>query len=299
MIKHSFCSPKHEDIYHNDKTCFTKMNLIIIANHLNNVRDFNDKIKKINTKIKKKELYQKIKQTIHMLYNQDIHESQWTSLNFLQKVKSDARAELKKVFRPHKPQSWYSNDKTWLNTYDILNVMTQYENKYSSFKFLGVSPINYDYQISNNQCVANALCSLNVNRLLQLNYSQIGVIFNLDRHDEPGSHWVCFYAGLVPYLKNFGCYYIDSNAIKAPQEVEKLAYIIKEQIDQHYKKNKLKKQFAFHQNTKQFQFKNSECGMFSMFFLIQFLKKCAYKDIIDINIDDDRVHKFRNIYYTP
>jgi len=299
-MHNSFCSPKHQDVYDNDKTCFTKSNLIIIAQNLNNASHLNQQMQKIKLRSKKQELYKHIKKTIRTLYNADIHESQWLTLNVLQQVKQNARNELNEVFRPAKPYSWNTNDKTWLNTYDILNVMIQYEKKYPSFKFLGVSAINYNDVLSENQCVTNTLCNINVKHLLQLQYSQIGVIFNLDKHDEPGSHWVCFYAGLSPNLKNFGCYYIDSTGTDfIPREVEQLALTLTQQINHHYKDKKIRKQFQFVKNKKQFQFKNSECGMFSMFFLIQFLKKCTFQQLINTNINDEKVHKFRNIYYRP
>jgi hypothetical protein len=52
-------------------------------------------------------------------------------------------------------------------------------------------------------------------------------------------------------------------------------------------------------NPNRFQYKNSECGMFSMWFIIQFLEDRNYADIITSNIDDDYVFKKRNEYYRP
>ena len=39
----------------------------------------------------------------------------------------------KNIFAPQSPISWKDNITEWLSNYDILNVMSQYENKYPKF----------------------------------------------------------------------------------------------------------------------------------------------------------------------
>ena len=133
--------------------------------------------------------------------------------------------------------------------------------------------------------------------LLKAGYNQIGAVFNLDRHDQPGSHWVCLYIGLNPSSPNFGCFFIDSNSTKTPFEIRQLMYRVREQIRHIYKSKKMWDKFTVMENNKQFQFKNTECGMFSIYFMIKFLEKKRFLDIITLDIDDEDVHKFRNIYY--
>jgi hypothetical protein len=50
---------------------------------------------------------------------------------------------------------------------------------------------------------------------------------------------------------------------------------------------------------RRFQYKNSECGMFSMWFIIQFLNDKDYGQIITSKIDDEYVFRKRNEYYRP
>ena len=38
--------------------------------------------------------------------------------------------ELQTYFRPVMPKKWLSNHREWLNTYDIENVLNQYEKKH-------------------------------------------------------------------------------------------------------------------------------------------------------------------------
>jgi hypothetical protein len=52
-------------------------------------------------------------------------------------------------------------------------------------------------------------------------------------------------------------------------------------------------------NPRRFQYKNSECGMFSMWFIIQFLNDKDYGQIITSKIDDEYVFRKRNEYYRP
>ena len=72
---------------------------------------------------------------------------------------------------------------------------------------------------------------------------------------------------------------------------------IKGQINKFYGP-KIANKFVTMQNKKRFQFKNTECGMFCMYFLVQFLKKHPFEHIIEQDVNDDVVHKFRSIYYT-
>ena len=283
----SFCSPENEHIYEKSKTCYNLKELQLIAKNYNKAMPTNP----IPIHVKKTVLLDHLKSRLPM------HESKWVDLDFMKVIKKETRDELKEIFRPSTPSSWTNNNREWLTTYDILNVMNQYEKKYKSFKFLGVHPIDFAFKPQGyDTCISNELCRFDIKTFLKGGYSQFAVIFNLDKHYEPGSHWVAFYCGLKPTLKNFGCYFIDSNSTETPKEVVKLMKNIKLQIDSYYKKN-IANKFKSMENRKRFQFKNSECGMFSMYFIIQFLKQIPFSEIIETNIDDDDVHKFRYVFY--
>ena len=59
------------------------------------------------------------------------------------------------------------------------------------------------------------------------------------------------------------------------------------------------KSFRTFYNDKRFQFKNTECGVFSMYFIDQFLKGKSYDEIIESIVNDDQMQKNRDVYYTP
>lgn len=290
----SYCSPENQHLYNKMATCFNKDELLIIAKKYNDAKPN----RKIPLKVKNKEID---KSTLlkHLNARLQTHESKWPDMDFMKITSQETRNRLKKAFRPQKPKSWYINDREWLNTYDLLNVMHQYEEHYKSFKFLGVHPIDFASKTSSlsSRCISPQLCNFNLEHFLKADYSQVGIIFNLDKHDEPGSHWVLLYIGLKPHMKNFGSYFIDSNSTDTPTEIVDLMHNVKGQINKFYSP-KLANKFVTMQNKKRFQFKNTECGMFCMYFLVQFLKKHSFEHIIKQDVHDDAVHKFRSIYYT-
>uniref|UniRef100_A0A6C0BQU9 Ubiquitin-like protease family profile domain-containing protein n=1 Tax=viral metagenome TaxID=1070528 RepID=A0A6C0BQU9_9ZZZZ len=284
----SFCSPENESLYKKNATCFSKDELLIFAKRYNDAKP----LKKSPLKVKKHILLKDLQQRL------TVHESKWPDLDFMKVISKDTRKQLKEAFRPQKPDTWYINDKEWLNTCDLLNVMHQYEKHYKSFKFLGVHPIDFAYKSNGNSCISPELCNFNVERFIKAKYNQVGVIFNLDKHYEPGSHWVLLYIGLKPHMKNFGCYFIDTNSTETPQEIATFMHSTKGQIQKYYDK-KIASKFEILENKKRFQFKNTECGMFCLYFLIEFLNKRSFESIIQQDIHDDVVHKYRDILYTP
>ena len=57
------------------------------------------------------------------------------------------------------------------------------------------------------------------------------------------------------------------------------------------------KDFRIKFNDKQHQFKNSECGVYSMNFIIRLLKKETFDDIVDQKLDDKFMNSCRNVYF--
>ena len=285
----SHCSPDHTDIYDKTKTCYTKDQLVFIASKYNKFY----KNKKIPIKTKNSLKREILKQLHDRL---KVHEHLWYKLEFMKTINEENKKDLMESFKPEKPKEWQLNSKKWLNTYDILNVMEQYEDKYRSYKFLGVFPIDFDHRVNGMYCVSPVMCNFDLKKLLRDGIIQCGAILNLDYHYQSGSHWVCMYIGLTPNNPNFGCYYIDSGASKAPNEVVDFYQKIKSQVQSQYSKD-VSDKFKFKENKKQFQFKNTECGMFSMYFMIQFLRQKTFRSIINSKINDEEAFKLRDEYY--
>ena len=112
-------------------------------------------------------------------------------------------------------------------------------------------------------------------------------MFNLDPHDKPGSHWVSFYGN----FKTGKLYYFDSYGFKPPKEVKQLV----ERLIEQGKKNNIK--IDYKQNKVRHQFKESECGVYSMHFIENMLEGKSFDSYCNSDINDDKMNRLRNKYY--
>ena len=222
----------------------------------------------------------------------------------IMKIKRDLKTIAKKELKPEKPEAWYRNPKTWLSNYDIQNVMFQYEqSKNYKYRFLGVFPIDFSVASENGQCLYSDFCSINIKDHLKKGKKFIGLITNLDRHDQSGSHWTSTFMVIDPNLPTYGAYYYDSTGSQMPHYLQKFLESVKTQCDALHPQ----KDFVIHVNKKQHQYKNTECGMFSMVFQIRWINKhivkrnnTSFDEIIgNPYIDDEHMLKIRDTLFRP
>ena len=191
------------------------------------------------------------------------------------------------VYKPPMPKEWYDNPDEWLNTLDIQAIMQQYERAYHQFRFIGPVPMDFDKKMGFGHCVVDELCNINVRKLHSSGIRQIGVIFNLDSHDKPGSHWVAMFC----CMNQCGIYYWDSYGMEPTNEVTKLMTRMKEHCDIMGKNMDIKINNIRH------QYKNSECGVYSLHFIIQLLKGRSFESIVNNIIRDEEMLEYRNALY--
>ena len=215
------------------------------------------------------------------------------------------------MFAPNSPSKWKLNKNEWLSNIDIEKVMHQYETAYKCFKFIGPVPIDFDSRILSrgDQCVSKDLCKFSLSEQLQNKKHKIGIIFNLDKHTESGSHWVSLFID----VKEQVIIYFDSVGDKTPNEILVLKdRIVKQGLEIKHPYNnshiRIPIQFSFYQNyLNNHQKGNSECGMYSLFFIITMLtdknknKKMNMKQKLDLfnnkHISDKYVENYRKIYF--
>lgn len=191
---------------------------------------------------------------------------------WLQTIKDEkTRKQIREyIFAPKHPDEWNHNPNEWLSNIDIFNVMNQYENKYSNFEFIGPSFIDFAKITNDGQCVTNELCGFSLKDYINKK-DKIAIVFNLDKHTGPGTHWVSMFIDLQDKF----IFYFDSAGAKIPKEIMKLVKTIKSQG------LKLKQpiHFKFFQNYPfEHQYENTECGMYSLFFIITMLTNTANKN---------------------
>lgn len=284
-----------------DYSCFTSEALSILKN------SYNQNPKNQHNPIQTNDSKEIWTQLSHKIPECD-QETCWLNSIPDKKLQNKMKTEL---FTPFQPSEWKTNKNAWLSNFDIESVLKQYEETYSpKFLVLGPSPIDFDTKLNNNQCVWNELCQLSLATEYEKGVRNIGVIYNLDKHTGPGTHWVSMFIDLEsssPFL-----FYFNStppiNEPKTPIEIDELIHRLQKQW-KDYKSSEL----LVYKNTKvQHQYSNTECGMYSLFFVITCLtrkidfipKKKVLKDsdLIDLfagnnRIDDRYIEKFREIYF--
>lgn len=298
-----FCNPLEKD----KKICFTKKILIELIQIWNTNNPSN--IIKFTTKNTKKILFDKL-DDVMIKYKKCIKGEYWKWTSILKK-NSDPSKKLfinnveNNFLKPEKPKEWLKNPITWLTNYDIENVMKQYSNnKLNNYKFLGVFPIDFTLTDNNDNCIINSLCRINIKEFIKNNIKYIGFITNLDKHNEPGSHWTSTFIIIDPKLISYGSYYYDSGAKKTPDNIMTFINDIKEQCNKIYPKHN----FTHNYNKIIHQRKNTECGIFSISFQLRWLnnltllknKKATFDYIVNKDfIHDDNMVKLRDILFRP
>lgn len=216
----------------------------------------------------------------------------WNSLKtrFQKKCKSGKTSCIvaNLLTRPKAPDSWITKPEDWLSSTDIEQVEHGFEKLFPKYKFLGCIPIDFDLKSQSGQCLVNVLCSLKVSDLHKKGFRQIGIVFNTDKHDGPGKHWFALFADIDETLEYPRITYFDSYATQPEKEINVLMTRWKHEIDQMgMGKTELSR------NTTRHQFKDSECGVYSLYF-----HYCCLLGIpLDERIPDDVINKFRKLLF--
>ena len=199
--------------------------------------------------------------------------------------------ELLDAFAPESPKEWNKNPNEWLSSIDILQVMTQYETKYKCFDFLGPSPIDYDTRKLYGECVWDELCNFNLTDKISQGITKIGVIFNLDPHYKGGSHWVSLFIN----VKHKTIFYFDSAGETIPIQIKKFADNVI--VQGHNLSNPIN--FILDENHPvEHQYGNTECGVYSIFFIIHMLEdKITGHYLKNHILKDEYMQQFRHIFY--
>ena len=281
------CSPLVKGKTIKNQSCLTNDIILKMKDEYN--KRYQDKI----TASASKKIWKELRKKINHCNSEDC----WLDHIFQEEMRKKMHEY---VFSPKKPQSWNKNPNEWLSNYDIEKVIKQYERKYSNFKFIGTTFIDFDAIADGGQCVEPLLCDFDLNTYIG-KQNKIGIIFNLDKHYQGGSHWVSMFIDLDDKF----IFYFDSNGTAIPSQMKKLVNRIIKQGKEFSSPLVLK----FYENHPfEHQYSNTECGMYSLFFLITMLTNKIngktfrnYKDKIFLfkrkRISDKNMTQLRNIYF--
>jgi hypothetical protein len=228
---------------------------------------------------KQTDLWSKLREAMRKHYNCD---TEYCAVKKIKGLSDKEKAPLLSYFRPEKPKEWDKKPTLWLDSLNIEDVMKQYEAAESTFQFIGPVPIDFDDKESFGSCIVDELCKLDINSTHRKGITKIGIVFNLDKHDEPGSHWVCAFIDIDAKA----AYYFDSYGYEPEEEIVRLLERCKQQgCDKIY------------YNDIRHQRKGSECGMYCMYVIICLLRGRSFYTICNDIVDDDTMNTFRDILY--
>jgi len=292
------CAPSKT---YTDGSCFTVKSLKkIVESHNRFVGDDSNKLIKISDS--KEEL---VKQLTDKITECGEDQLCWLNIDWIKQIKDyDIHNN---TFRPKGPQGRFK----WLSTTNINDIVGQYEQKYPEFKFLGAVPIDFE------DLEFLGIGDLNFDELYKSGKKKIGIVINLDEHWKKGSHWV----GMFADLENNKIFYFDSYGIKPrikiTEFVKKIALWCykrnilniqygsskdKELSDtesnfMRLKQNKYEEKMNISYNKNRHQFKNSECGVYSVNFILRLLKGETFDYICNNITSDDKVNECRKTYF--
>lgn len=215
-----------------------------------------------------------------------------------------------KIYSPNAPKEWKNNPNEWLSNFDIEAIMKDYEESYKNFHYIATPPIDFAKKIP-FECVEPKLCKISLEKEKKNGKLKLGIIFNLDVHTGSGTHWTSFFCDISQkYI-----FYFDSAGNEMPPEIKKF-------IDKLVKQGKeMGIDFTIYTNgTHTHQKSNTECGMYSLFFIItQLTEEIEYakknnkneetNEIIKLSFDekiklftemiipDEYVEKYRKLYF--
>jgi len=274
IIDTSKCAPCKKKI-NGFKTCYSKESLIKIAKEWNKKNKSKDPIQVVNQT--SENIWEQIQHRLSSVCNND--EYCWKKQEFVKKLK-DSEIELY-TFKPKYPKEWLKNRYTWLNTYDIYFVMKQYEKVFNDFIFVGPIP---------SDCPTKIHCELSKLDLMKLKKKKIykiGIIYNLDLSYQPGSHWIAVYID----NKNNEINIYDSQVGTGTNLIRK--FISK--LFEHYQSNNIEPLVIY--NDKRHQYGGSECGMYSMNFILERLHGKTMYEISKMKIPDEKMNHLRKLLY--
>lgn len=298
------CAPSKK---YTDGSCFSLDTLKKIVNNYNDKN--NDKI---DITLDKEEL---VKELESKLSNQCNEQTCWLRLDIVKELENDDIQN--NTFRPTGPKQKYE----WLSTTHINDVIEQYQEKYNDFIFLGAVP--YDFE----DLPVLGINKIDFSELEKNKKTKIGMVINLDEHYKNGSHWVALYTN----LSDDQIYFFDSLGKKPQKRIRKFINRITKYLynkkyntklnindtlsnikkyknlkgnelekaiyNNKYIKNLLTGGFDIRYNHIQHQLDNSECGVYSINFIINLVEGKTFEDIIKNVVRDDDMNENRKLFF--
>ena len=278
-IKGKYCSPAASSTANSisGSTCYTKPQLLAIAQAYN--KKFKDTI---TLSVSKEELWNAIDKRMNTCSN----EWCWMDRLHLEKVFQQHGSS---PFRPLRPEG----KNQWLSTFDIRDVLKQYESIYPDFIALGPVPMDFC------KLAYNEVCRLNLKQILSKGKKRVGIVFNTDPSNKPGKHWVSMFIDLTGNPDQWEVNYFDSfgKSAVAPEVLDLINHLKSQNPNFIIKMNCRDNVCTSRINHQQL---NTECGVYSINFIVERLNGKSWEDMVVNNIYDDAlISERRKLFFRP
>jgi hypothetical protein len=277
--KGKYCSPLGEQEARNSGgSCYTKQQLVTIATAFN--RKYSDK-QPILLSGSKDELWNQIDQRMNECT---------TEMCWLDKLNLESRIANQYGSSPFRPAGPAGKNQ-WLSTLNIRDVLKQYEDVYPDFIALGPVPIDFC------RLAYNEVCHINLKQVLAKGKRRIGIVFNTDPSDKPGKHWVSMFIDLTGNPDKWEVNYFDSyGKARVAPEIRDLIKHLKTQNPSIIVRMNCSDDFCTamvnHQKL------NTECGVYSINFIVERLHGRSWKDMVTDNLyDDATIARKRRVFF--
>lgn len=279
-MSETICAPSRYDA--TNKTCYNIRQLVAIADafnkHLARQNPNHPNRIPIGCFSDKARLLAQLREKMNA-YCRCNDELCWSRQSFIDQIVQTVKSDIQNnTFRPVGPDDRYE----WLSTTHINNIMQQYQSVYQDFVFLGAIPLD---------CADHSFCIL-----YQINFEtyylngkrRLGIVFNTDKHGEPGAHWVALFLSMVSWE---ACY---CDSVGKPP----LDYIKKIMTDfQKYCLKRFGKNIKMYVNEKRMQEDKTECGVYCCNFLIRLLAGETFNEIVTNSLDHTAINSCRWRYF--
>ena len=205
--------------------------------------------------------------------------------------KDEVEKLAKQYLRPKMPDDWKKQPDKWLDTFNIEHVLKQYSEIRPDFKFMGAIPIDFSapdpYSKGGGEqkkCLYDETCKMNLGDLKNNGVKYVGFVFNLDPHFKNGSHWVSM---MVDLLRR-ECNFFDSYGMEPHPLIARLMRSFKLQDPG----------LTLNYNARRFQFGDSQCGMYCIFFLSTMLDGTRFKKFVKTSVPDYEMQNLRNVVFS-
>ena len=192
---------------------------------------------------------------------------------------------------------------------ELNKLMKEFNEQFNKSKYDDglIKLVKNDYPNFPNDLTNNILNILNKEYPIK----KIGMIPNLDEHWKGGSHWIGLYAN----LENGDIYYYDSYGYRPNKRMRSYIKLIAEwkykkdtgktvniKEEDYMKgangeKNEIEQKYDIRYSEIRNQFGGSECGVYSMNFIIRLLNGTKFDDIVRERLPDEMVNTCREIYF--